>query len=314
MTTNQAERVPDEELDQMIWKLERDGMTPKMLSLMKEVREMRRAKGQRAPVVGVIDETLIDGLRFVQCMLDDYRESNYGHAMDWVRHINTKMEEYSDKHGDDAYCVMRETMQLSGNSEQLEPVSNRDELPDGYCAMPLKLTAENGAKGALSGEFHVSHRIVCQSCGGEGCEDCNDEGGWDGEIPIGWDTIKLIHQAAVEACALPAVPQEQDAMTNKSEQVLDMVNPPVTPDGWIPVSEHSMLPPLKYLDIVKFNADCAIQDPESIYANEFFLSLDEVFGEIGNYSEPVQAKAVSTLIAEVFRLSGYSPAAPKEVG
>jgi hypothetical protein len=81
-------------------------------------------------------------------------------------------------------------------------------------------------------------RIVCQSCGGEGCEDCNDEGGWDGEIPIGWDTIKLIHQAAVEACALPAVPQEQDAMTNQSKRVLDMVNSPATPDGWIPVSER----------------------------------------------------------------------------
>lgn len=89
-------------------------------------------------------------------------------------------------------------------------------------------------------------------------------------------------------------------------------NSPVTPDGCIPVSDHSMLPPLEYLDTVKFNADCAIQDPESIYTNEFFLSLDEVFGERGNYSEPVQAKAVSMLIAEVFRLRGYSRAAPHQ--
>lgn len=89
-------------------------------------------------------------------------------------------------------------------------------------------------------------------------------------------------------------------------------NSPVTPDGCIPVSDHSMLPPLEYLDTVKFNADCAIQDPESIYTNEFFLSLDEVFGEMGNYSEPVQAKAVSMLIAEVFRLRGYSRAAPHQ--
>ncbi|WP_446030537.1 hypothetical protein [Lelliottia amnigena] len=79
-----------------------------------------------------------------------------------------------------------------------------------------------------------------------------------------------------------------------------------------PVSHPYTLPPLDYLDTVKFNADCAIQDPESIYANEFFLSLDEVFGERGNYSEPVQAKAVSMLIAEVFRLRGYSPAAPQQ--
>ena len=39
--------VTDEELDQMIWKLERDGgMTPKLLSLMRELREVRRAKGE----------------------------------------------------------------------------------------------------------------------------------------------------------------------------------------------------------------------------------------------------------------------------
>jgi len=46
MTINQTERVSDEQLDQMIWKLERDGgMTPKQLSLMRELREVRRAKG-----------------------------------------------------------------------------------------------------------------------------------------------------------------------------------------------------------------------------------------------------------------------------
>lgn len=82
-------------------------------------------------------------------------------------------------------------------------------IPDGYCIMPLKLTADNGAKGALCGEFHVQYRIVCQSCVGEGCEDCNHTGGWDAEIPVGWDTIKRIHEAAVEACAMPAAPQQE---------------------------------------------------------------------------------------------------------
>ncbi|HHB6676811.1 TPA: hypothetical protein ACN78K_002218 [Enterobacter hormaechei] len=86
---------------------------------------------------------------------------------------------------------------------------NSPAVQDGCCIMPMKLTADNGAKGALSGEFHVTHRIICQSCGGEGCEDCNEDGGWDAEIPIGWDTIKRIHEAAVEACALPAAPQQE---------------------------------------------------------------------------------------------------------
>lgn len=90
-----------------------------------------------------------------------------------------------------------------------EPVRQTNKLLDGYCVMPLKLTAENGAKGALCGEFHVQYRIVCQSCVGEGCEDCNHTGGWNAEIPVSWDTIKRIHESAVEACALPAAPQQE---------------------------------------------------------------------------------------------------------
>lgn len=56
------------------------------------------------------------------------------------------------------------------------------------------------------------------------------------------------------------------------------------------------------LEDIKFNADCAIEDPDSIYSSEFFLTLDEVFGIVGDYDEPVQAKAVSYLIGEVLRL------------
>ena len=51
-----SEPVPDEELDKMIWKLERDGMTPKLLSLMRELREARKAKGE--PVMYCSAETI----------------------------------------------------------------------------------------------------------------------------------------------------------------------------------------------------------------------------------------------------------------
>ena len=66
MTTNQTERVSDEELDQMIWKLERDGMTPKMLSLMRELREVRRAKGEPVAVVD-IQRGRGDGGKYALC-------------------------------------------------------------------------------------------------------------------------------------------------------------------------------------------------------------------------------------------------------
>lgn len=56
------------------------------------------------------------------------------------------------------------------------------------------------------------------------------------------------------------------------------------------------------LEDIKFNADRAIEDQNSIYSSEFFLSLDEVFGTVGDYDEPVQAKAISYLIGEVIRL------------
>lgn len=47
LTAHQAP-VTDEELDQMIWKLERDvGMTPKLLSLMRELREVWRANTEK---------------------------------------------------------------------------------------------------------------------------------------------------------------------------------------------------------------------------------------------------------------------------
>lgn len=75
-------------------------------------------------------------------------------------------------------------------------------VPDGYVLMPMKLTAENGAKYALSGEFHVLHRMTCHECGGEGCSDCDDEGSFEEKIMIGWDDIKDIYRAAVEACSI----------------------------------------------------------------------------------------------------------------
>lgn len=74
-------------------------------------------------------------------------------------------------------------------------------VPDGYCVMPLTLTAENGAKCALAGEFKVSRTVRCHECGGEGCDDCGDAGEFEEEITIPWETIKDIYRAAVTTCS-----------------------------------------------------------------------------------------------------------------
>lgn len=67
-----------------------------------------------APVVlDAIDTNLIEALRLVQCMLDDYRERNYGDAQGWIRHINTHMSDYTEAHGDDAYSVLHNLITAS---------------------------------------------------------------------------------------------------------------------------------------------------------------------------------------------------------
>lgn len=61
MTTNLTDPhapVTDEELDQMIWKLERDGgMTPKLLSLMRELREVRKVASGLRRAIGIVPLT-----------------------------------------------------------------------------------------------------------------------------------------------------------------------------------------------------------------------------------------------------------------
>lgn len=73
---------------------------------------------QAQPVVlDAIDTNLIEALRLVQCMLDDYRERNYGDAQGWIRHINTHMSDYTEAHGDDAYSVLHNLITAAPKQE-----------------------------------------------------------------------------------------------------------------------------------------------------------------------------------------------------
>jgi len=69
--------------------------------------------------------------------------------------------------------------------------------------MPVSLTAENGAKAALVGEYHEEQWIDCPECHGdsdecEKCEWCDGEGGENVEVPVSWTTIKQIYTDCVE--------------------------------------------------------------------------------------------------------------------
>lgn len=79
-------------------------------------------------VFDAIDTNLIEALRLVQCMLDDYRERNYGDAQGWIRHINTHMSDYTEAHGDDAYSVLHNLITASPQSPGSEPATVPEEI------------------------------------------------------------------------------------------------------------------------------------------------------------------------------------------
>ena len=88
-------------------------------------------------------------------------------------------------------------------AEQPAPVA---EVPEGYCIMPRRLTAENGAKALLLGEFQLEVTTECPECRDledplEGCEFCDGEGEYEQRHTIPWDQIKFIYSQAVAGLA-----------------------------------------------------------------------------------------------------------------
>jgi hypothetical protein len=82
-------------------------------------------------------------------------------------------------------------------------------IPDGYCVMPRRLTAENGAKALLLGEFKVHVERECPECDDldepdENCEICDGEGEHTIHQVIPWDQIKFIYSKAVEGLSANA--------------------------------------------------------------------------------------------------------------
>lgn len=80
-------------------------------------------------------------------------------------------------------------------------------IPDGYVMVPMRLTAENGAKGVLSGEFSETQFVNCPECfGDDECETCDGSGRIEITVPVTWTTIKEIWAKGVEHFA--AAPQD----------------------------------------------------------------------------------------------------------
>ncbi|WP_411961778.1 DUF550 domain-containing protein [Citrobacter sp. HN-141] len=90
----------------------------------------------------------------------------------------------------------------------IKKAGNSPVIPDGLVMVPKKLTAENGAKSVLSGEFSETKFINCPECfGDDDCETCDGSGRIEITVPVTWTTIKAIWAKGVEHFA--AAPQQE---------------------------------------------------------------------------------------------------------
>lgn len=85
---------------------------------------------------------------------------------------------------------------------------NSPVIPDGYVVVPKRLTAENGAKCLLVGEFSETKFINCPECfGDDECETCDGSGRIEISVPVSWTNIKAIWAKGVEHFA--AAPKQE---------------------------------------------------------------------------------------------------------
>ena len=83
--------------------------------------------------------------------------------------------------------------------------------------MPRELTAENGAKYLLSGDFKETVILQCEICVGSGdgrgyidqeshCLSCDGAGDYSLSVTVSWTTIKEIYDKAVEHLSIEQGP------------------------------------------------------------------------------------------------------------
>ncbi len=76
---------------------------------------------------------------------------------------------------------------------------NSPVIPDDFVMVPMRLTAENGAKGTLLGEFSETIFLNCSECfGNDECDTCDGSGRIEIKVPVSWTTIKAIWVKGVE--------------------------------------------------------------------------------------------------------------------
>lgn len=104
------------------------------------------------------------------------------------RYFGTVTEELELDTAKNGYILLVQDAEPNFDVNGNSPVT-----PDGWVIVPKKLTAENGAKGVLSGEFSETTFISCPECfGDDDCDTCDGSGRIEIKVPVTWTTIKSI--------------------------------------------------------------------------------------------------------------------------
>lgn len=146
------------------------------------------------------------------------------------------MPEDAKQHGWQLVGLMR-SMNAPTAPAGEQPVSDPDGLPD-RVLMPRALTAENGAKTALSDEFFVEFGVRCARCGNPDfsldlgqCAGCQHSEYEPSRRAVPWTTIKRIYSRAVELLGVPA-PDEREIAA-----LLERIVPRIDPQNPKPLDE-----------------------------------------------------------------------------
>lgn len=221
------EPVTDEELDQMIWKLERDGgMTPKLLSLMRELREVRKAKGEPAYYVFSDDEGIeINTVDEFSCGRRGGRPlyaAPSAPAMpenwqQWIADAAEYLEGGLEVDGElEAEGSIEAKRLLSRHTSMLKHQSSNQASPDAASGDEIKQRASNEP---VNQPYKLPERVT-------------------NALTLSLQAMEFMSDTLNNLDAVCEEDVEFVAPAFEAVRAVLAGNSPVTPDGWIPVSER----------------------------------------------------------------------------
>lgn len=125
----------------------------------------------------------------------------------------------SPHHGIDTISRVRRASTHRGALEMAKRLTAQNQQQGDGCEnvpyMPKELTAENGAKGLLSGEFFEEIKVPCIECYADDgvdddCLECFGSGELSHKVLVSWTTIKEIYAKAEMYFSPPQASQPQE--------------------------------------------------------------------------------------------------------